>query len=133
MRNRTCRARSASPKKSRNKLCVQSLEQRSLLAADIGLTDGYVQIHGTEHNDVAEVFQQDDQLIVNYQQFGAAGNLMDQSQHSFVREQVGQRHAVHAVQRVRGGAALYYDHNHLSRAGSSEIISLFEPIFSAPE
>jgi peptidoglycan/LPS O-acetylase OafA/YrhL len=31
---------------------------------------------------------------------------------------------------LRDGQALYYDHNHLSRAGASQVIDLFEPIFA---
>lgn len=92
MRRRNHQARTASPspsQKSRKRtLFVQSLEQRSLLAADIVLADAFVQIHGTEHQDVAEVYQQDDQLVVNYKQFDAGGILLEESQHTFGRDKV---------------------------------------------
>ena len=88
-RNQHARPKTQTPgRKPRKRLSMESLEQRSLLAADIGMADGYVQIHGAEQNDVVEVYQQDDQLVVNYREFDAGGAMLNQSQHEFTRTDV---------------------------------------------
>ncbi|MGB7346545.1 MAG: hypothetical protein WBD20_20155, partial [Pirellulaceae bacterium] len=47
------------------KLKLESLEQKKLLAGDIGLTDdGILEILGTENNDTVEVSQKGKSIIV---------------------------------------------------------------------
>jgi hypothetical protein len=58
------------------------------MAADIGLSDGFLQLHGTDQNDVAEIFQQGDLVIVDYSQFDASGQLLDSRQESYSRGEV---------------------------------------------
>ncbi len=62
------------------RLMVQSLEKRQLMAADIGLVDGFVAIQGTEMDDIAEVYCESESVIVKLSTRGADGELTSKSE-----------------------------------------------------
>ncbi|MCO6459347.1 MAG: hypothetical protein J5I93_28895 [Pirellulaceae bacterium] len=64
------------------------LQQRRLLAADISLDDGYIRIEGTDDVDAVEVWQENDQLVVDAGQYGPDGSLLDHQQATFAASQV---------------------------------------------
>lgn len=61
----------------------ESLEQRRLLAADVGMDDGFLSIQGTDQADAVDVWQEADQLYVQVQQYGEDGELLEQQQLEF--------------------------------------------------
>jgi len=62
---------------------VRRLEQRALLAADIGFLEGFVTIEGGAEADAVNVFVDGDQLVVEAGQFDDAGAMVDVQSESF--------------------------------------------------
>ncbi len=62
---------------------MERLEARTLLAADIGLAGGMIEITGTEFNDAAEVYVSEDQVVVGLSQRDDTGAVVAQLQQSF--------------------------------------------------
>lgn len=71
---------------SRRRLGIQTLESRRLMAGDIGLSDGYLAVTGTELNDATEVFADADQIVVSTAQYGTDGEIVESHRQSFERE-----------------------------------------------
>ena len=71
-----------------NRLSIQPLEKRQLMAADIALVDGFVAINGTELNDVAEVYSESDSIIVKVSTIGADGEEIASKSETFQQSEV---------------------------------------------
>src|SRR5690348_2282072 len=76
LRATSSEAKSAQPTK-RRKLGVKALEQRALLAADIGVAEGFVTIEGSDDADVAEVHIDGDHLVIEVGVANSAGEVTD--------------------------------------------------------
>ena len=70
------------------RLRSQRLERRELMAADVTMLDGVLAINGTSGDDIAEVYTQDDQVLVSLTTFNEAGEVASEQSGSFAREDV---------------------------------------------
>ena len=61
-------------RKSTRKLKFEGLQQRRLLAADVGLAEGVLHINGGEGNDNAESWLDGDQVVVGMYSMGSDGS-----------------------------------------------------------
>ena len=86
-RPRVAKKNSASATK-RRRLGFQGLEQRRLLASDIGLSDGFICITGTELNDAVDVYSDGDQIVVSAAEYGLDGEMIDSTLQSFHQDEV---------------------------------------------
>ena len=64
----------------KRKLGLQSLEDRRLLAADVGFSDGFIQILGSEADDAVESYREGDSIVVTVSDEGPGILEEDQKQ-----------------------------------------------------
>mgnify|MGYP002725616383 CR=1 FL=1 len=67
----------------RRRLGFQTLELRRMLAGDIGVSDGYLNIVGTEYDDAVDLFVEGDQVVVSMAEYGPDGELSGSDTQSF--------------------------------------------------
>ena len=67
-------------KSNARRLGMLKLEDRRLLAADIGLVDGFVQITGSEGDDAVEAYVVEDQLVIGTTSAEADGSSANSEQ-----------------------------------------------------
>jgi hypothetical protein len=84
---RSLRSRSQKRRQS-TRLGVQQLERRELMAADIGLVDGFVSINGSEHNDVAEVYAESGSIVVKVATYDASGQEINAASETYAQGDV---------------------------------------------
>ncbi len=66
-------------KRKARKLALQPLEARKMLAADIGFSDGWIHVSGTEQDDLVEMYEQDGQIVVSALERDATGATVDKN------------------------------------------------------
>ena len=95
MMRKSRRIRAQSGKKShgsrklgRRKLGFQSLELRRLMASDIGLSDGFICVTGSDADDAVDVFVDGDQVMVSTAEYSADGELVSSTGQSFPLDSV---------------------------------------------
>lgn len=76
----------ASAQRARRRLGIQALEDRALLAADVGYAQGYVTINGTEASDSVEMYADGGQFIVNVSERDATGSVVSSNHRAFAEE-----------------------------------------------
>ncbi len=84
---RTLRKQTKKHRRS-NRLRIQPLEKRQLMAADIGLVDGFVSINGTQQNDVAEIYSESGSIFVKVSTFAANGDEIASASDTFQESEV---------------------------------------------
>lgn len=83
-RLRLAKKSSCSRRPRRRRLGFQPLEGRRLLAADISVSDGFLNITGSNHNDAVDVYAEGDQIVVSTAEFGPDG-MTESATQSFAR------------------------------------------------
>lgn len=84
---RSLRQRNQSRRRAK-RLSLQTLEKRQLMAGDIGMVDGFVNINGTEMDDVAEVYSDSGSIIVKVSTRGADGQEIGSDSMTFNESEV---------------------------------------------
>ncbi len=77
-----------SSKRRGNRLSLQRLESRQLMAGDVGLIDGTLSLQGTEMDDVAEVYAENDTVVVKLSTYDNAGQIVNEISDSFDASEV---------------------------------------------
>jgi Ca2+-binding RTX toxin-like protein len=76
-----------SPKK-RERLTLQRLESRKLLAADFGLAGSTLAIQGSPLDDVAEVYLESDRVIVKVSTYDDSGHVVGEKEDDFAADSI---------------------------------------------